>query len=708
MSSVVRHPSTRHVVVLAWSCLVLLGCTKPYNSARWPLSREQKPAAWLELDAGSSAGNFYRAPFPSLARMRDDAVDVTHLPNPLGVGFVNESRDIVSRMKGASPYAVVTFGFDGPLPVRPTLPLHTTKVESPIQLIRLGPDDRSHRWPIDIDMTRKADSVRPAHLLQLMPVTGMPLRAGRYAAIVMRDVDGDGVVDAERSAPMEMALQLRAADDTPQMQAWVRALAPLVEASAELQVDLESLAAATVFDVGDETEQVRTWLQDVRTQAVTDVEFDVGAPAPAPAYEHHQEMRGHLRQPLHQPGEPPYLVAGDDGVMVWKDGRPTPTGHADAPFVLTFPKGKMPAEGFPLMLYIHGTGGSPTQATDRGFKPRPGIANVPGVGLSSTAGALGVATACIAGPYSPDRIGWRALDGYGAYAFFHPRAMRDNFAQMLLEQTRFLAWLEQVSVDAARVPGVDASASPDGKVRFDKRKIIVAGHSLGSFLTGMMAGIHSGFAGAVLSGAGGTWIEFAFGPKDPVDLQGLLETISLPPTEDYDRFHPFIMLFQHAVAAADNTLYTSRILRVDSARTPPHVLVMEGEPDAQVPTLLQRALIRSLGVPLVGQDIGKTSLLRVLPGMHAVGLSQVDVAVDNIVVGDLRRTGGVVRYAEDGHLDGHSVIFNRPDARAVFARFVDDIAKGKSPLIQQQPRSHTFVEGESGTDVEDRWRQELP
>ena len=27
-----------------------------------------------------------------------------------------------------------------------------------------------------------------------------------------------------------------------------------------------------------------------------------------------------------------------------------------------------------------------------------------------------------------------ALDGYGAYTFFNPRAMRDNFAQMLIEQ----------------------------------------------------------------------------------------------------------------------------------------------------------------------------------------------------------------------------------------------------------------------------------
>jgi hypothetical protein len=679
------------VLLLVPLFLSMVGCPKPYGSARWPSSREQKPTVVLEPGAGDDASTFYRAPFPSLARMQGDAVDVRHLPNPFGVGFVDEGKGMVQARQGASPYAVTTFLFDGPLPVRAAVPLMSARSDASIQLVSLSEGHVGERQLIDVQMTQQRDTVRPAHLLQIMPLSGRPLRPGRYAAVVMRDLDGDGVIDAERSPAMEMALGMRPAD--PALSSWASASLPLVSQAAALHLDLEQVAAATVFDVGDETAWVRQYLQNERTLPVSDVHFDNDAPA----YETHVELRGSLRQPILQPGEPPFLIAGDDGVIViGTDGKPTVHGEVDAPFVLTFPPGKMPADGFPLMLYVHGTGGSPTQATDRGFKPRPGIPNHPGVGLASTVASSQVATACIAGPYSPDRIGWRALDGYGAYTFFHPRAMHDNFVQMLLEHTRFLAWLEHVAIDASRVPGVDASASVDGKIRFDVSKIIVSGHSLGSYLAGMMAGIHDAFAGVVLSGAGGSWVEFGFGPKDPIDLQALLETISLPPGEHYDRFHPFIMMFQHAVAAADNTLYTSMILNpINATRRTPHVLIMEGEPDAQVPTLLQRALVRSLGVPLVGQDVGARPELRLLPGLHAMGIDRVHTAIANIDTPTGKRTGGVVRFAEDGHLDGHSVIFNRPDARQVLWRFVDDIARGHAPVISPAVRTTPYVVGET-------------
>jgi hypothetical protein len=121
-------------------------------------------------------------------------------------------------------------------------------------------------------------------------------------------------------------------------------------------------------------------------------------------------------------------------------------------------------------------------------------------------------------------------------------------------------------------------------------------------------------------------------------------------------------------------------------------LVIEGEPDAQVPTGLQRALVRSVGVDLVGHDVGRTSLQRLLPGLHAIGRAPLaSPASLNLTVKtpgsaftsslSEQRTGVVVRYAEDGLLDGHNVLFQRNDTRAMFVAFVSDVVAGRAPVV---------------------------
>lgn len=55
-------------------------------------------------------------------------------------------------------------------------------------------------------------------------------------------------------------------------------------------------------------------------------------------------------------------------------------------------------------------------------------------------------------------------------------------------------------------------------MRFDPRLVVVGGQSLGSYLSGILAATVPDWKGAILTGAGGSWVEFGFGPKDPIDL----------------------------------------------------------------------------------------------------------------------------------------------------------------------------------------------
>ncbi len=664
---------------------IVAGCTQPYGSRHWPRSRESRPQ--LVFDTGADLTDehhFFDAPFPADARvMPDGAPDVRGLPNPFGVSFVARSKQAVIdgvKVNGAgfSPLGVISFRFDVVPPAFPIVPLTTMNARSGIQLVDLTPGRVGQRVPVEVHVHRVGDTVRPAGLVQLAPITGLSLLPGTWAAIIKRDVDGDGIVDLDRSPVVEQLLRGMHPDPV-----WRQTFVPLAEHLGDIGVAAGDVAAATVFTVAEPELRLVQRLKAVRAGPAPVLKNIARGREEVSQKAGFTEVVGVIEQPQHQAGEVPHLFEGGEFV-VGKDGVLATVRTEDAPFMLSIPTGKMPVKGWPLLLYVHGTGGDQRQAVDRGRRPRPGVAGQNGTGMASWLAPLGVGTASIAGPYSPERIGDAALDGYGAYTFPNPAAMRDNFGQMLIEHVRFLRLLDTLVMDSSLVPDVDATAAPDGKVRFDTSTLVIAGHSLGSFLTGMLAGSLDGVDGAILSGAGGTWVEFAFGPKNPIDLQGVIETLSLPPGEDLDKFHPFIDVFEFAAGAADNTLYTRHILKSPwPGAGAAHVLVVEGEPDDQVPTGLQRALVRSIGVDLVGDDVGVRSTQRLLPGLHAIGRDALPGPVSgNVdVPGVGRRTGVVVRYGEDGLLDGHSVLFQRDDARRVFVDFVAAVVAGQIPVV---------------------------
>ena len=671
------------VVVVALSVVGITACSQPYGSRHWPQSRENLPQLVFDIDVDhADPARFWDAPYPSDARtLPSGTPDVRGLPNPFGVGFVELAKqsvmhDVDALGPGFSPLPVIAFRFDRAVPPRPIIPLTTTSPKSGVQLIDLTPGRVGQRVIVDSHVTLKRDVSRPEALLQFAPLTGLSLLPGTWAAVVLRDVDRDGGLYFDRSPVVDALLQ----GTHPDLR-WSTSFAPLREQWSKLGLDAADVAAATVFTVGDPTARIVRFVQQARAEPPPVLVSLVRGREDVIEKTSLIELRGVVRQPQHQAGEPPHFV--DTGrFVVDVNGALQTTRTEDAPFVLTVPKGKMPKKGWPLFLYVHGTGGKATQAIDRGRRLVPGGAVEPGSGIASWVSDVGVATACVAGPYSPDRIELRALDGYGAYVFMNPPAMRDNFGQMLIEQARFIRLLETIEIDPALVGEVDASAAADGKVHFDVK--LVGGHSLGSYLSGMLAGTLDDFDGAVLSGAGGTWVEFAFGPKDPIDLLSVIETTSLPPGEHLDRFHPFIDMFETGVAAADNTLFTRHMLKHPrKGHNAPHVLVLQGQPDAQVPTGLQRALVRSVGVDFLGNDVGKRSIDRLLPGLHSIGKSALSSpqSLNVSVPGQGKRTGVVVRFAEDGLLDGHSVIFQRDDTRAVFIEFVDAVAHDKVPVV---------------------------
>ncbi|MGE0707232.1 MAG: hypothetical protein AB7N76_16530 [Planctomycetota bacterium] len=636
----------------------------------------------LIIDA--SGASFFDWPYPFDARRDAQGhPDLSKLPNPRHERFIDDLFALASGdSDGFSPTGAIYLRFDAPLNAPPGDAL-ASQVQSDILLVNVDPSSPEYlrRTPFRSALTARGDTIRPANLLQLLPEPGRNLRPKTtYAAIVLRSLGAPGTQWLGQD-PVTTVLLSGQEPLVPQGAAMARAFAPLVSALPALGIHPQDVACATVFSTNDPTERLARQVAWLETQPAPPTRQALSTRDVYPAF---TALVGSIEVPQYQDGYTPFLFQGGRQVLD-AQGLPVRQRVAVSQVQLSVPKGTMPAKGFPLYFYCHGTGGKASQAVDRGRCSTPTTEPPPGSGIASYVAPQGWGTACMAGPFSPDRIGIMAADGYLAYNFLNPVAMRDNFLQMVLEQVHFLNWLREVRIDPALCPGTDASASVDGKVRFDVETSVVGGQSLGSYLAGMLAATVRGWKGAVLTGAGGSWVEFAFGPKVPFDLQLVVELLGIPFGEKLDRFHPLIMAFDLGVGPADNTHYHRYVLREPlPGHAPPHVLVIEGHKDLQVAVGLQRALTLAIGLDFVGNDPAPTPDEQLLPVLPLANLAQLPYPVggNRLLPSGERRTAVVVRYPEDGIREGHYVSFQLDEPKRQVREFLDALVAGQVPTIR--------------------------
>ena len=94
---------------------------------------------------------------------------------------------------------------------------------------------------------------------------------------------------------------------------------------------------------------------------ITDLAVD---PVTLDTNERFCELEGQVTYPQFQVGSPPY----DTGGLFTYDstGMPILQGQQVSPITITLPKSAMPAGGYPLIVYFHGTGGISREIADRG------------------------------------------------------------------------------------------------------------------------------------------------------------------------------------------------------------------------------------------------------------------------------------------------------------------------------------------------------
>lgn len=621
--------------------------------------------------------HFYDMPYPSDLRLTAEGTpDLRGFPHrgTLLPGVVESARE----RRGFPVIPVGYFRFTAPLAMHDATTAVSPTADAPAMLIDVDPasPERGRRVPVLL-ATPPEDAYLPGNAVAIAARPGFVLRGGRRYAFVLRDTLRDARGGAAQAAPVFAQLRDGTLPDTAPLASALRTrYAPLWETLAQLSIARSSVIAATVFTTGDAVADTAA-LGD-RVLARFDVTLDGLDLAPGDSPSTHPRfchLQGRMTMPQFQRGSPPFSTEGTFALDA--DGVPVPQtyamrpGYASVPFSITLPRAAMPAEGYPLVLYLHGSGGLSTQAVDRGtWRPQgpqnpcpqgtdswlnvPGC-NTLGQGPAHLLAHRGFATAASALPVNPERL--PGASGTEYLNLSNLRAFRDTFRQGVLEQRLYIEALERLRIPAALVARCTGASLPSGvsEGRLDLRRLIAMGQSMGGMYTNMVAATEPRIKAAIPTGAGGYWgyfiLQTQLVPGAAVALRPLIGT-----NATLTFMHPALAMLETAWEPAEPLVYMPRVAHDPLADHPVRPIYEPvGEGDSYFPTVVFDAVALAYRHPQVGASVWPSMQaalgLGELAGLRSYPLS------NNLqsARGSAPYTGAVVQYAGDGVYDPHAI-----------------------------------------------------
>jgi hypothetical protein len=617
--------------------------------ARWVLPRP-------------SDGTFHEPfalPWPNdLARDADGKVDLSYFPSagahPLVAQYL---RTFDHRLAGFSPTAAVyfTFGMDLDPSSLPADPASTRRAESPLQLVDVDPrsPNRGARIPLQWYFRPTATRYWPAHSLAVAPVFGFPMRpATRYALVVTNTLRGVGGVALQRDVDLQRMLADDATSDAV-IRAAREIYAPALGELERAGVMRDRVLSVTTFTTDDPTAEFFRAADWIHQQGAQPTLTDLGEPAPGPLF---TTLHGHYGPNLvFQRGESPYSAQGSGDFEPGPDGTPRLQRTEPVRFALTLPLTPMPAGGYPIAIYAHGTGGDyQSFIRDR------------------TAAALAAQGVAVLG-FDQIFHGERAAPGTSAesafFNFTNPSAGRTNNRQAALDLVQSGRFVRTFTFPLAGSDGGVART-----VRFDPAHVMFFGHSQGGLNGPLWLAADDGASAAVLSGAGGSIAIALLEKTQPVNIPALVTTALGLSMGEFVALHPIVSLLQMLVDPSDPVNYGRYIIREPRPMMrAAHVYQTQGFVDRYAPPAGIAALALSIGLPLTlplvhpepSAALDGDGLLAVLPlrGQRGTPMNPI--------------TASWMQFESEVGRDGHFVVFDIPGARLRAAAFLG--SAGRDP-----------------------------
>jgi hypothetical protein len=621
-------------------------------------------------------GGFYDMPFPhELRRDPDGTVALSgfpYIPNGIVTAYINS----LDEVPGFGLNSGVFLKFDGAvdpasLPADPDL---SRLPGASVFLINIDPGSklRGHRTPLWLDFRAAADAYRDANSLVAMPVPGHPLEpATLYALVVTDDLMGVDTLPVSTAALIQ-----RMKDEAPQG-AFETAALPLYRTLWRQLEDHEGMSrndvvTATVYRTYAPAEGMFATARVVRReyqQTPTNLAFfeDRGT---------FWLFSGDMIAPQFQAGAPPFSVAGSGKFVFDAEGAPVVQREDTLQFFLAVPKETtdgtiaMPRRGWPIVHYMHGTGG------DRLSFVRDGTAG--------RLAAVGVASLGVDQPLHGLRPGGTP-DGINFYNPLNPYALRDNPRQAAADSLTVHEMLPRIRIEPELItvaPGASYQL-PTRPIVFRRGTRMAMGHSQGATTVPLFLAVSKSVRAGIISAGGGHIIvniltreeEFFAGQK----LRDLVQLLVGAPL---DVFHPALHMLQMGSDVSDPVTYAPYFATRLKGK-PLNMLFTHGLLDGYVTTPMTAAMVAAARYPLVAPTFPPMTF-PLLPGysyqetFDLAGLATLTAPVSrNIGQGKRSATGGMLLYQNDGHFP----IFQNAMTIAQFKEFVRSLAYDGSAVI---------------------------
>ncbi|HND32647.1 MAG TPA: hypothetical protein PLA94_21775, partial [Myxococcota bacterium] len=365
--------------------------------------------------------------------------------------------------------------------------------------------------------------------------------------------------------------------------------------------------------------------------------------------------QGYVDVPIWQRGQRPYRDEGG-GFVFDATGKPEVQGWERVRFTLTTPFDNMPASGWPVVIYGHGTGGDDLTIARRKEDEGPVLAR------------QGIAVLAIAQPLHGDRATPETDAELDSFNYLNPEAGRGNFRQGAADHI-FMAELL-----TSRPPHF---TSGGGDILLDPNRVAYFGHSQGGLSGGLAAPFLAEDVQAVgFSGAGGVLALTLELRKDPLDIQDLIESLlGFEETEEANLFHPVVGLIQSMAEVTDPINYAPGWYKEDPGvgGRPLPVLLTEGLLDEYTPSVTTEALAAAARIPVVGPPANAPEAFR-LRGLDPEGWPASNNVRDWTGADN---TAGLAQYPDNGHF----AIYDNPEAEQFYATFLGTALNGQ-PVLQ--------------------------
>jgi len=596
-------------------------------------------------EADRTGATFFDTPWPTDLRLDASGhIDVSSFPNLANVRLLETYKaEMNARLTGYSVSAPTYFRFDAPIDEGSLPESGRASLEPGSSVVAVAIDGprAGERHPMVGHFWEEETLYWPGNALAVRPPHGIPLAPETtYAVALTRALKAADGGSVRRSATLD-AILTGSGDPGA-----VALYAPAVEALGTAGISAEAIVNLTVFTTQNPTlelEQARDWLvaQEPPARLIAGERW-------IEDNEDYTLVHGTYLSPNFQSGEVPF--SGSGGELTVVDGVPTVHGEFEARYAMTIPLGEMPEDGWPVVLYAHGTGGD--------FETF--VRNRVGQDLARRGFVTMGVDQIHHGPRNPTSVGPESL----VFNFNNPLAFRDNARQAALDVVAQAAFVRANPEIAPRAIGPGTFIDPD--------RVYFYGHSQGGLNGPLFLAIDDQARGGVLSGAGGHLAIALVDKIEPVNIPSLVGLLLRVPNLEREHLvyeHPILAFLQTWTDVADPTNYAHFLFREPrEGFAPKSILQTEGITDLYTPPRSIEALATAAAIPPLNP------VLQPIEPMDAIGLTPVDGPVSANVAGGAA-TAALIQV--DG---GHFVAFD-DDLRVRVADFFESFGEGL-PTIQ--------------------------